>query len=41
MYSVPPEVQVTASFERVELGGSTTLFCNVTRTNPGVNGIYV
>ena len=26
---------------RVSLGGTTTLFCNVTRTNPSINGIYV
>ena len=38
---MPPEVEVTASSSQVILGGSTTLFCNVTRTNPGIVGIYV
>ena len=41
MHSVPPDVQVTASRQRVELGGFTTLFCNVTRSNPEINGRYV
>ena len=41
LYAVLPEVQVTASRERVELGGSTTLSCNVTRTNPDITGTYV
>ena len=41
MYSVPPEVQVTASRQRIELGGFTTLFCNVTRSNSAINGTYV
>ena len=36
MISVPPEVEVTASRLEVGLGGSTTLWCNVTRTNPGI-----
>ena len=30
---------MTASSSQVSLGGSTTLFCNVTRTNPEVAGI--
>lgn len=30
-----------ASHTQVNLGGTTTLFCNVTRTNPEVNGIFV
>lgn len=37
----PPEVQVVASPLQVILGGSTTLFCNVTRTNPGIVGAYI
>ena len=32
---------MTASHTRVKLGGATTLFCNVTRTNPEVNGIFL
>lgn len=38
-FSVPPVVEVTAldSQTRVSFGGSTTLFCNVTRTNPGIS----
>ena len=32
---------MTASRLRVNLGGSTSLFCNVTRTNPDVDGTYV
>ena len=39
--SVPPKVEVTASRLRVNLGGSTTLFCNVTRTNPNTDGTYI
>ena len=38
---MPPEVEVIASHSKVGLGGSTTLFCNVTRTNPGIVGVYV
>ena len=38
---VPPEVEVTASHLQVNLGGSISLFCNVTRTNPDVDGTYV
>ena len=30
-----------ATRTRVNLGGTTTLFCNVTRTNPEVNGIFL
>ena len=30
-----------ASSSQVILGGSTTLFCNVTRTNPGIAGAYI
>jgi hypothetical protein len=36
--SVPPEVEVAASQLSVGLGGSTTLSCNVARTNPGITG---
>ena len=32
--TVPPEVQVTATLTRVVVGNSTTLTCNVTRSNP-------
>ena len=32
---------VTADLERVNLGGTVILFCNVTRTNPEANGTYV
>ena len=32
---------MTASLLRVNLGGSTSLFCNVTRTNPDVDGTYI
>ena len=39
--SVAPEVEVTASHLKVGLGGSTTLSCNVTRTNPGITGVYI
>ena len=39
--SVSPEVELTASDLKVGLGGSTTLLCNVTRTNPGITGVYV
>ena len=35
-YAVPPVVDVTASRMRVNTGASTVLFCNVTRTNPGI-----
>ena len=38
---MPPEVKVIASSSQVILGGSTTLFCNITRTNPGVTGSYI
>ena len=41
MYSVPPEVQVNTSRQRVELGGFTTLICHVTRSNPEINDTYV
>ena len=34
MNAVPPEVQVTATLTRVVVGNSTTLTCNVTRSNP-------
>ena len=37
---VPPEVEVIAASSQVILGGSTTLFCNITRTNPGITGTY-
>ena len=37
---MPPEVEVTASHLKVGLGGSTTLICSVTRTNPGIAGMY-
>ena len=39
IFIVPPEVEVVASSSRVILGGSTTLTCNVTRTNPEVADI--
>ena len=39
--SVAPEVKLTASHLKVRLGGSTTLSCNVTRTNPGTVGVYI
>ena len=35
---MPPEVILVASHLKVSLGGSTTLSCNVTRTNPGIAG---
>ena len=38
---MPPEVEVTASHLKVGLGGSTTLSCNITRTNPEIAGTYV
>ena len=34
---VPPEVEVTASSQRVSVGASVTLSCSVNRTNPAVN----
>ena len=34
---MPPEVEVIASSLKIGLGGSATLFCNVTRTNPRIN----
>ena len=34
LHTVPPEVQVTATLTRVVVGNSTTLTCNVTRSNP-------
>ena len=34
VHAVSPEVQVTASLTRVVVGNSTTLTCNVTRSNP-------
>ena len=37
---VSPEVEVTTTRPRVNLDGSTTLFCNVTRTNPAITGTY-
>ena len=36
MHAVTPVVDVTASRIRVNIGASTMLFCNVTRTNPGI-----
>ncbi len=39
--AVAPEVEVAASHLKVSLGGSTTLSCNVTRTNPGIAGAYI
>ena len=36
MHAVTPVVDVTASRIRVNTGASTMLFCNVTRTNPGI-----
>lgn len=41
IFLVPPEVEVTATHLRVNLGGSTTLFCNVTRTNPSISGTFM
>ena len=38
---VPPEVEVITSHSKVVLGGSTTLFCNVTRTNPDIPVTYI
>ena len=38
---VPPEVEVIVSPSQVILGRSATLFCNVTRTNPGIVGAYI
>ena len=35
-YAVPPVVDVTVSRTRINIGASTVLFCNVTRTNPGI-----
>ena len=32
---------MVASASKVSLGGSTTLLCNVTKTNPGIVGAYV
>ena len=40
-FIVPPEVEVTATRLRVNLGGSTTLFCNVTRSNPDISGTFM
>jgi hypothetical protein len=36
-----PKVDVVASASNVALGGSTTLLCNVTKTNPGIVGTYI
>ena len=36
MYTVPPVVEVAASRTKVNIGASTTLFCQVTRTNPDI-----
>ena len=35
-YAVTPVVDVAASRMKVNIGASTTLFCNVTRTNPDI-----
>ena len=34
---VPPEVEVTASSQRVGIGATVTLSCSVNRTNPEVD----
>lgn len=36
MCAVPPVVEVAASRTKVNKGASTTLFCQVTRTNPDI-----
>ena len=36
MCAVPPVVEVAASRAKVNIGASTTLFCQVTRTNPDI-----